>query len=75
VFLSGGQSPDEATSNLNEIIKRKGEVPWNLSFSFARALQGEALETWRGDSVNTLAAQKALLERLEKVSKARNGQL
>jgi fructose-bisphosphate aldolase class I len=75
VFLSGGQTPDEATSNLNEIIKRKGDVPWNLSFSFARALQGEALQTWKGDVANVPAAQKALLERLEKVSKARNGQL
>lgn len=75
VFLSGGQSPDEATNNLNEIIKRKGDIPWPISFSYSRALQNEAMEAWAGKDENIQAAQKVFLERLEKVSKARNGQL
>ncbi len=82
VFLSGGQSPDEATLNLNEIVKRKAmpagrqvDVPWDLSFSYARALQGEALITWAGKEENINLAQKVFVERLEKVSKARKGEL
>lgn len=75
VFLSGGQSPDEATLNLNEIVKRKEDTPWDISFSFARALQGEALTAWAGKEENVVAAQQALLARLEKVSKARMGEL
>jgi len=75
VFLSGGQSPDEATINLNEIAKLKGNAPWQLSFSYARALQGEALSVWQGKDENVLTAQKVFLNRLERVSKARNGQL
>lgn len=75
VFLSGGQSPEEATMNLNEIIKRKVIVPWELSFSYARALQSEALNTWHGDDKNISAAQAAFLARIEKVSSARKGEL
>jgi len=75
VFLSGGQTPDQATDNLNETVKLKGDVPWQLSFSFARALQGEALEVWKGKDENITAAQKTFLSRLERVSQARNGQL
>jgi fructose-bisphosphate aldolase class I len=75
VFLSGGQSPDEATMNLNEIVKLKGDAPWQLSFSYARALQGEALSVWQGKDENILTAQKVFVTRLERVSKARNGQL
>lgn len=75
VFLSGGQTPDEATNNLNEIVKLKGDAPWQLSFSFARALQGEALSIWAGKDENMQTAQKVFINRLELVSKARNGQL
>ena len=75
VFLSGGQSPDEATNNLNEIIKRKADVPWPISFSYSRALQNEAMEEWHGKDENVPLAQKVFLDRLERVSKARNGQL
>jgi fructose-bisphosphate aldolase class I len=75
VFLSGGQTPDEATNNLNEIIKLKGEAPWNISFSFARALQSEAMETWKGKDENVTLAQEIFAKRLEKVSSARNGKL
>jgi len=75
VFLSGGQSPDEATNNLNEIVKLKGDAPWEISFSFARALQEEALAAWKGNDENVAAAQEVFIKRLEKVSNARNGKL
>jgi fructose-bisphosphate aldolase class I len=75
VFLSGGQTPDEATENLNEIEKRKGDAPWPISFSYSRALQNEAMGVWSGKDENVPAAQKVFLSRLERVSKARNGQL
>lgn len=75
VFLSGGQTSDEATRNLNEINKLKGDAPWQLSFSYERALQNEALETWAGKDENLQKAQEAFLARAEKVSKARQGLL
>ena len=75
VFLSGGQTPDEATNNLNEIVKRKGEASWPLSFSYSRALQEEALRSWAGKNENIEFAQEAFLTRLIKVSKARKGEL
>lgn len=75
VFLSGGQTPDEATNNLNEIVKLKTESPWELSFSFARALQSEAMEAWHGLDENELAAQEIFIERLKRVSSARKGEL
>lgn len=70
VFLSGGQTPDEATENLAEINKVGG--PWQLSYSYGRALQDEALNTWVGKQENMEAAQKAFLERAKKVSEARS---
>lgn len=69
VFLSGGQTPDQATENLRAINKIGG--PWQLSYSFGRALQDEALKTWAGKSENIEVAQKAFLERAKKVSMAR----
>lgn len=82
VFLSGGQTPDQACANLNEIMKQKssessdtGPSPWKMSFSFARALQEEALAVWSGKSENIEAAQKALLDRLSITSKAVQGTL
>jgi fructose-bisphosphate aldolase class I len=75
VFLSGGQTPEEATLNLNEIVKRKGDSPWDLTFSYARALQGEALNTWVGKPENVGGAQEAFIKRLELVAKARKGEL
>lgn len=74
VFLSGGQTPKEATANLNEINKLKADAPWELSFSYARALQAEALEVWRGRDENVKMAQEAFLRRLKLVSLARQGQ-
>lgn len=73
VFLSGGQSPDMATDNLNAIAKIGG--PWQLSYSFARALQDEAMTTWAGKDENITAAQKAFAERAKLVSLARQGKL
>jgi len=75
VFLSGGQTPDEATSNLNEIVKLRGDAPWQLSFSYARALQGEALSSWAGKVENVKPAQEIFAKRLAEVSKARKGEL
>lgn len=75
VFLSGGQTPAEAMNNLNEIIKLKGDAPWEISFSFARALQEEAMREWAGKDENIPAAQEIFIRRLEGVSKARNGKL
>lgn len=75
VFLSGGQTPDEATNNLNEIVKRKADAPWQISFSYSRALQEEAMKTWAGKDENVSEAQKVFLNRLERVCLARNGKL
>ncbi len=70
VFLSGGQTPDQATENLAAINVIGG--PWELSYSFGRALQDEALKTWAGKEENIPAAQKVFLERCQKVSEARS---
>jgi fructose-bisphosphate aldolase class I len=72
VFLSGGQSEVEATENLNAISQVGG--PWPLSFSYGRALQASALETWRGDTVNTETAQAAFTHRARMNSLAAAGQ-
>jgi fructose-bisphosphate aldolase, class I len=62
VFLSGGQSDELATAHLNA-INRLGDQPWQLSFSFGRALQAPALRAWRGVSDNVTAAQSEYLHR------------
>lgn len=72
VFLSGGQSPEQATENLNA-INHQGIQPWQLSFSFARALQQPALTAWRGEPANVPAAQEAFYHRADLVSAARDG--
>jgi fructose-bisphosphate aldolase class I len=61
-FLSGGQSPEEATENL-AAMQQLAPLPWELTYSFGRALVGPALEAWRGDYERWDAAQKALSER------------
>ena len=75
VFLSGGQTPDEATANLAAIARRAKETsaPWPLTFSYARALQEEALALWRGKEENLSSARAAFLNRLAKVSVATSG--
>lgn len=76
VFLSGGQTPNEATERLNAIVAmaRARELPWQFSFSFSRALQDEAMEKWRGDPENIVSAQAIFLERTLKVAEARRGE-
>ncbi len=69
VFLSGGQTPEQATNNLAEIIKN-GPFPWPVTFSFARALQDPVLFAWQGNNANAEKAKQAFLERLKKNSKA-----
>jgi len=74
-FLSGGQSSQLATQRLNAMHARfKPTLPWALSFSFARALQRLALETWRGDNANAAAAQQALNRRAQLNRAARRGE-
>ena len=72
VFLSGGQSDILATKHL-DALNRLGKAPWELSFSFGRALQAPALKTWKGAPGNVSAAQKALLHRARCNSAARFG--
>jgi fructose-bisphosphate aldolase class I len=62
VFLSGGQSAVAATERLNAIC-RAGGAPWKLTFSYGRALQDDALKTWKGAPANVAAAQAALYHR------------
>jgi fructose-bisphosphate aldolase class I len=63
VFLSGGQTPVEATAHLNAMNAMASTLPWKLSFSYSRALQEPALKTWSGDAANGNAAQAALHHR------------
>lgn len=72
VFLSGGQSEEHATEHLNALNKL-GHAPWELSFSFGRALQAPALTAWAGQPANVAAAQHALLHRARCNSAARYG--
>ncbi|MEM1243690.1 MAG: class I fructose-bisphosphate aldolase [Pseudomonadota bacterium] len=62
-FLSGGQSAELATQHLNRMNALFPHLPWNLSFSYGRALQAPCLAAWKGNSANIAAAQKALFER------------
>jgi fructose-bisphosphate aldolase, class I len=71
-FLSGGQTPEEASANL-DAMNRLGPHPWALSFSYGRALQDPALQAWKGQAANVLAAQQALLKRARLNSAAREG--
>ncbi len=72
VFLSGGQGPQEATEHLN-MLNQMGPQPWELSFSYGRALQEPVLETWQGKKENAEAAQKALAHRARLNGLARDG--
>ena len=73
-FLSGGQTPEEATANLNAMNALAGNAPWELSFSYGRALQQPVLQAWRGKAENTEAAQRALYKRAKLNGAARHGQ-
>lgn len=72
VFLSGGQTPEQATEYLNEMNKVKN-LPWQLSFSFGRALQDPVLKAWDGRAENIGVAQKAFIKRARLNSLARSG--
>lgn len=72
VFLSGGQGPELATEHLNA-MNALGEQPWELSFSYGRALQEAALKAWKGDGANVGAGQRALLHRAKLCGAARHG--
>jgi fructose-bisphosphate aldolase class I len=72
VFLSGGQSDEDATANLNAINAR-GPHPWELSFSYGRALQAPALKAWGGEPANVEAGQKAFYRRAKFNGAARFG--
>jgi fructose-bisphosphate aldolase class I len=72
VFLSGGQSDEEATANL-DAINKLGPHPWQVSFSYGRALQHAALNAWKGDDANADAAQLAFAHRARMNGLARDG--
>jgi fructose-bisphosphate aldolase, class I len=74
-FLSGGQSDEEATAHLNEInvLAPGRRAPWNITFSYGRALQQPALHVWLGDSANDAKAQAAMMRRARLVSLASLG--
>ncbi len=72
VFLSGGQSDLEATENLNA-MNALGSWPWQLSFSYGRALQAPVLQAWKGRPENVGAAQKAFYHRAKCNGAARTG--
>ncbi|HVM04681.1 MAG TPA: class I fructose-bisphosphate aldolase [Acidimicrobiales bacterium] len=71
-FLSGGQSADVATLHLNAMNKL-GPHPWQLSFSYGRALQDDALKAWKGEASNNEAGQTALYQRSKDNSQATSG--
>jgi fructose-bisphosphate aldolase, class I len=72
VFLSGGQSDEAATAHLNA-MNRLGPQPWQLSFSYGRALQAPALKAWKGEPANGPAAQRAYYHRARLNGAARFG--
>jgi fructose-bisphosphate aldolase class I len=71
-FLSGGQTPAEATAHL-DAMNRLGAQPWVLSFSYGRALQEPAMQAWQGQAAKVRSAQDALLERARLNGAARDG--
>ena len=72
VFLSGGQTDQQATEHLNAMNRMDG-LPWQLSFSYGRALQAPVLKAWKGEAANVAAAQQAFHHRAWCNSKARFG--
>jgi fructose-bisphosphate aldolase class I len=72
VFLSGGQSDEDATAHLNAMNAR-GPHPWQLSFSYGRALQAPALKAWSGKPENVEAGQRAYYHRAKMNGAARTG--
>jgi len=73
MFLSGGQSEEEATLNLNAMNKLDTVKPWALSFSYGRALQHSILKAWKGKKENVAQAQQVFIERAKANSLAQLG--
>tara|TARA_A100001011_G_C14290483_1_gene835950 strand:- start:779 stop:1798 length:1020 start_codon:yes stop_codon:yes gene_type:complete len=74
-FLSGGQSDEDATAHLNKMNQILGEKsPWNLTYSYGRALQSSALKAWSGKSENVPNAQEAFYKRAKLNGMATNGE-
>ena len=74
-FLSGGQTPEDASAHLNAIHTNfKNRLPWIVTFSFARAIQQPALDAWKGDEANVEEAQKLLYQRAKIDAVARRGE-
>ncbi len=72
-FLSGGQTAEEATEHLG-LMNQMGDLPWELSFSYGRALQAPALDAWHGSEANFARGQAALFKRAKLNSLAHLGQ-
>ncbi|MDN5864679.1 MAG: fructose-bisphosphate aldolase class I [Gammaproteobacteria bacterium] len=72
-FLSGGQTPEQASAHLNA-MNRAGPLPWPLTFSYARALQNPVLALWKGDAARAQAAAAAFTERARLNHLARQGE-
>ncbi len=73
VFLSGGQSDEDATKRLN-LMNRMGPQPWEISFSYGRGLQAAALTTWHGENAKVSAAQAQYRHRAQCTGAARRGE-
>ena len=74
-FLSGGQDPELASARLNAMnLRWRSKMPWVLTFSYSRAIQQPALDTWKGEEIKVVAAQKALYHRARCNSMARRGE-
>ena len=76
VFLSGGQTPERATANLDAIAEQESkrtDLPWEFAFSYSRGIEEPVLKTWQGRDENIAAAQEALLKRLRLNSLADTG--
>ncbi len=73
VFLSGGQTDEDATARLNAMNALGEDLPWQLSFSYGRALQAAAQKAWSGKAENVEAAQRAFYHRAKMNSAARTG--
>lgn len=72
-FLSGGQTPEQATANLNAMNCLPAQ-PWELSLSYGRALQEPALQAWKGNAANAASARAALYKRARLNGAARRGE-
>lgn len=73
VFLSGGQTPEQASANLNA-IGQSGQQPWPITYSYSRAVQDPVMKIWKGKVNNTKKAQAKFIQLLAQNSAARNGE-